>query len=270
MNLRKPELALRKNEIQLERGGKIMKNLSNAVRAASVVLSLAFLLGSFQVGLAGQSPKQLAVKVQNAIGRYYAEPFNVTIRDDGIVHIQGQVNTLYDKLRIFDIVSKVRGVKDIEDALIVNTPTLPNDMIEANVRDQLMLVSSILEPNRIKVRVDNGIVFLSGKVSFQRERIAAETATSWQKGVKGIVDNITVMSPKKARSDQNLTAVLHDVMRDQFPLEKKVAFSVNKGVVTVTGNCSTLWAKRMIAKEFSRVTGIRKVINRLKVVPIIE
>jgi len=88
------------------------------------------------------------------------EEFKVTVSGDGMAKIEGQVNTLYDKYRVYDIVSRARGVKNIENLLVVNTPTVVDDMIESNIIIELRRVSSILEPDRIKVHVDNGIVIL--------------------------------------------------------------------------------------------------------------
>ncbi|NOY76911.1 MAG: BON domain-containing protein [Calditrichaeota bacterium] len=247
-----------------------MKRYSMPLRVLVVMMTVAFLFGAYQVTLAKTTNKQLEARVINAIARYYPQEFRITVTGDGVVKIEGQVNTLYDKYRIYDIVSRVRGVKDIENLLVVNTPTVPDDMIESNVIIELKRVGSILEPDRIKVHVDNGIVFLSGEVSYQREKIAAETVASWQEGVKGIVNNIVVLPPKKAVSDSNLRFIFSEIMKDQFPLEKNAKFTVKNGVVTLTGNCSTLYVKNMIEKEFKRVSGVKKIINNLKVVPLYD
>ena len=247
-----------------------MKRYSVMLKVFVAMAAIAFLFGAYQISIAKTTNKQLETRVTNAIARYYPDEFQISVRDDGMVKIEGQVNTLYDKYRIYEIASKVRGVKDVENLLVVNTPTIPDDMIKANILDEIQRVNSILEPKRIKVHVDNGIVFLGGEVSFQREKIETETVASWQKGVKGIVNNIKVLPPKKAVSDDNLRFIFGEIMKDQFPLEKNVNFTVKNGVVTLTGNCSTLYAKDMIKKEFKKVSGVKKVVNQLKVVPLYD
>lgn len=61
----------------------------------------------------------------------------------------------------------------------------------------------------------------------------AETVASWQKGVKGISNEIEVLPPEKARSDKNLETVLKQIRKYQFPLSENVSISVTDGVVTL-------------------------------------
>ena len=228
------------------------------------LISLLFVkLNSFAV--TQSSNDKLADKVESTIFNHYHKNFDITVNDKHSVDVAGQVNTYYDKLRIFQIVSKIKGVRDITDDVIVNAPILPDDEIRDNIENELRMVSSILEPERINVGVDNGEVILSGKVSFYRERLMAQTVASWEKGVKGITNNIEVLPPSKAVSDANLKTILNDILNNQFSLEKNVSFTVNHGVVDLFGTVDDLYAKNRIQDEFSSIIGIVKVINNLKI-----
>ncbi len=230
----------------------------------------AFLIvpGTTQAKMKPLTNKQLKAKIEDVLARYYEEPFDVTVTNDGEVTIKGTVHTLYDKLRVFEIMTKIRGVRIIHNLLVVDTPRLPDKIVQTNVENEIKIAHSILEPDRIKVHVDNGVVFLSGEVSFYREKLEAQTLASWQKGVLGIVNNIQVLPPKKAVSDDNLRFILREVLKNQFPtVEKEVKFTVNKGVVTVNGRVHTMWERNKITEEFSRIRGVRKVINNLKIAP---
>jgi osmotically-inducible protein OsmY len=219
------------------------------------------------VSFAITSNENLANKVENVINNHYNSNFDVTVDNNHFVTITGQVNTYYDKLKLFQIVSKIKGVRDVTDNVTVNTPILPDKIIQANIVNELNMVSSILEPNRITVSVDNGEVILGGKVSFYREKLMAETVASWEKGVKGISDNIKVLPSAKAVSDANLKLILHDILHDQFPVEKNVSFTINNGVVDLNGTVDILYAKRRIKDELSSIIGVKKVINNLQVEP---
>ncbi len=234
------------------------------------VVLLAFLLlpGISQAKMKALTGKQLKAKIEDVLARYYEEPFQITATDSGEVTIKGTVHTLYDKLRVFEIVSKIRGVRVIHNLLAIDTPTLPDKMIQANIVNELHIARSILEPDRIKVHVANGIVFLDGVVSFYREKLEAETLASWQKGVLGVVNKIKVLPPHKAVSDANLRFILREVLKNQFPIvQDQVKFTVQKGVVTVSGRVHTMWERKKITEEFSRIRGVRKVINHLKIAP---
>ena len=122
-----------------------------------------------------------------------------------------------------------------------------------------------MEPDRISVRVNNGLVFFTGEVSFYREKLMATTIASWQKGVKGIENELTVLTPKAARSDANLDIILHEILENEFPLDKNVDLTVQNGVVKMRGQAYRLWDKRKMEEEFLKVIGVKEVINELTV-----
>lgn len=239
-------------------------------RIAKIIFTLAmiiFLIPGGSQALASSKGTQLAQKVQEAISRYFDNNLNITATGNGIVTIKGSVNSLYDKYRIFDIADRVMGVKDIKDMVGVNTPIIPDKMIKEHLKEEISINRAILEPNRIKVHVDNGEIELDGKVSYYREKLIAESIASWQKGAKGIIDNLTVLPAKEAVSDQNLRIILGDILKDHFSRETKVRFTVKNGIANITGYTHTLWAKKHIETDFRRVKGIKDVINNIKTAP---
>ena len=211
----------------------------------------------------------LEEKVTEAISARYTDNVDISADDDGNVTLEGQVNTLYDKNLIFETVTRVPGVKTISNQLTVDAPVIADNVIRANILQQLEYVSSIYEPDKLKVSVDNGIVFFDGKVNFYREKLMAKTVASWQQGVKGVENRIKVMEPEEAKSDENLKEVLTHVLEDEFPIEDNVKFTVNDGKVTLNGTATTLWAKYNIEEEFLNVIGIRVVDNNLVVEPLL-
>jgi osmotically-inducible protein OsmY len=221
-----------------------------------------------QVLFAATDPKKLAQKVESAIGNYYLETFNVKADVSGKIVISGDVNSLFDRIRIYEIVTSVPGVIFIENKLNVNTEMVPDKIILENIRNELSRSSSILEPDRIKVNVTNGFVFLTGDVSYYREKIMAETVASWQQGVKGIENEINVLPSQKAVSDDNLKIVLQEILKNHFGIDKTVTFIVQNGVVNLNGKTNTMWDKKKVEEEFSHVLGIKKVINNLEVAPV--
>ncbi len=226
---------------------------------AVILLLVPFLL-SAQI-----SSGKLVTKVKDAISKYYTQEFNISADNNGKIKIEGEVNSLYDKLRIHEIVSQVPGVKYIEDNIVVDTETLPANVILQNIEGELKLVSSIEEPDRIKVKVDNGVVFLSGEVSYYREKQMAETVSSWQQGVKGIVNEITVLPQDEAISDNNLKTVIDEIIKNRFALDTGITFTVNNGVVTLNGTSISMWDKTELGKEISKIIGVKNVVNNLEV-----
>lgn len=231
------------------------------------ILFIIFILGTSSSLFASNNSEALAQRVSNAISNHYDEYFDVSANNNGVVRIEGQVNSLYDKYNIFDIVERVRGVKGIDDFITVHTSMLPDDIIKVNIENDLRLAKSILEPNRIKVQVTNGIVILNGTVSYYKEKLEAETIASWQKGATGVVNQIKVLPTKAAVSDKNLSIILKDIIRDRFPLDKKIHFAVNDGVVTLAGYSHNMWVMDHLQKDCLKIKGVKKVINDIKTAP---
>jgi osmotically-inducible protein OsmY len=102
-------------------------------------------------------------------------------------------------------------------------------------------------------------------VSYYREKQMAETVASWQQGVKGIVNEIKVLSPAKAVSDSNLKIVIDEIIKNRFALDTGINFTVNNGVVTLNGTANSMWDKTELAKEISHLLGVKSVVNNLNV-----
>lgn len=193
----------------------------------------------------------------------------VTADTDGTVTIEGVVDALYDKLDIYQIVSAVNGVTRIKDLVLVNAPLVPDAAIAANITRTIKDNSVILEPDRITVNVDQGLVFLEGKVSYQKEKLMATTIASWQDGVKGVENRIEVMPLQEAKSDENIKSVLDEIVINQFPLvSKAITVSVKDGNVTVDGKVQTLWDKSHLKEQFMLVAGVKDVVENLTVQPV--
>jgi len=228
--------------------------------------------------MAVDKPEELADKVRKTLyHRYHGDldqfdpakghiNVEVSVTEDGKVILDGQTSTLYDKYRVFNIASRVPGVTEISNQLVVDTPPIPEAQIKQELRNAMQQNRALIEKDRINISVDDGVVTLSGKVSYFKEKEMVQTMASWQKGVKAIDNNIEVIRPEKAMSDANLKKVLGELLENQFPTDQgDVTFTVENGIVTLKGKVNNLWHKREIAEEFSEVIGVTQVHNFLKV-----
>lgn len=214
------------------------------------------------------NPASLENQAMKIIGKYYLDnDFNVSVNNQDVLTIQGTVNTLYDKLKLQELIAEVPGIKNINSEIDIETAMLPDKEIEENIINELELNKSILDPDRIKVNVKNGVVTLSGDVSYYNERIMAQSIASWQNGIKNMISNIKVLPPAIARSDENLDEIITDLLKDRFPLENNVVVEVNDGIVTVSGGVKNLWSKKHIADEIHQVIGVSSVVNNLIIIP---
>ncbi len=209
---------------------------------------------------------KLVTDVENKIENYYTENFKISADKNGIVSISGEVNTLFDKLKIGELVSEVKGVKEIHNNIQVQNVITADDIIKANIENETKLNDAILEPEKIKIEVNNGVVTLSGTVSYFREKLMMQTIASWQDGVSDLIDRISVMSPSAAKSDANLTEIIIDLLNKNFPLEKNIMFDINNGSVNLYGTVNDLYAKNHIQEDIQRIIGVKNVVNEMKII----
>lgn len=94
-----------------------------------------------------------------------------------------------------------------------------------------------------------------------------EAVASWQRGTKGMVNEIKVLPLKIAESNHNIKLILRDIIKNRFPHENKVEFTVHNGIVKIYGDAGDGWAKDNLQITFDHVKGVKEVINEIKVVP---
>ena len=233
-------------------------------------ISLVVLLMSMQPAHAAGRNDDLKGRVEKAItDRYDPSGIRVIVNDNGLITLKGEVNSLYDKYLIYEISSRVQGVKQITNNIKVDTDMLPSKIIEADIRWSIDNSTEIKEPQKITVDVTNSVVKLSGNVNFFSEKTLAMTLASQADGVTDIENDITVTPIGKAVDDKDLQEYLNSILLNEFPLTnpKDLSITVDKGFVTIEGAAPDLWTKENIENEFAGVAGVIRVINNLMVNP---
>lgn len=246
---------------------KMKLNRSVSISYFFFIITLLFLMVNFST-FAKTNPDKLADKARDVIDRYYfANDFQISVDNKDVLTIEGTANTLYDKLRARELLSRIPGIKKINSEIEVSTSLLPDEEIEANILEELKYNKSILEPDKINVNVKNGVVTLSGEVNDYHEKLMVQSITSWQDGVKEMISNIKVLPPAVAKSDENIYEIVNNVLKDRFPLEKNVVADVQDGIVTISGSVRNLWAKDHITDELRQIAGVIDVSNNLIILP---
>lgn len=85
--------------------------------------------------------------------------------------------------------------------------------------------------NGTTINVNEGVVSLSGQLKDETAKTLAETKAKAEKGVKSVVNNITITAPVIIAVDEILTKAVKDAVKD-YPT---VVAAVNDGVVSLTG-----------------------------------
>lgn len=120
----------------------------------------------------------------------------------------------------------------------------------------------------VLVEVNGGIVTLSGTVRTYSEKTVA-VEDSWKiKGVRRVIDKITV-SPEIRRSDADIATDVFRLIRDDNRLDAtKVAVRVAGGVVELSGAVATLAEKEAAEEDAWFTPGVFDVENHIEVSPL--
>lgn len=121
---------------------------------------------------------------------------------DGVVTLTGIVDTYNKKIGAELATKKIVGVKAIAEEIQVGVSSVfkrTDPEIAEAVVNALKWHTSVPE-DRLKVRVENGIVTLEGNVDWNFQREAARDCIVNLSGVK-LVNNFIVVNPKVSASD---------------------------------------------------------------------
>jgi osmotically-inducible protein OsmY len=144
----------------------------------------------------------------------------------------------------------------------------PDERIKKDVAEHLM-GDGRLDASDVGVRVDDGIVILSGIVSTYSERIAAEEDAVQVIGVRRVDNEIEVDSNQvKGTADHEVQMHIERVLAWAPGLDSaQIDVSVDHGSVQFEGAVASSWDKTRVEKLGTMVRGVTRVTNKLSVVP---
>lgn len=119
----------------------------------------------------------------------------------------------------------------------------------------------------ITVSVKAGIVTLGGVVDSFAKKAAALKAVHQIKGVLDVADDVRVQ-PGQTKSDEEIArAVRAALIWDASVPDEQITSTVSGGWVTLAGNVERIQQRDDAIQSVERLTGIRGVINEIRVLP---
>ena len=186
--------------------------------------------------------------------------------EDGVVTLRGEVSSIPQKWAAERAVKRVYGVKALAEEIEVNLPgsSQRNDTDIAQAAGNALKWNISVSQDRVKAKVQDGWITLTGEVDWWYQRRAAENAVHHLTGVKGVSNLITIKPKVKAFEvkDKIINAFKRNARLDA----QKIQVETSGGRVILRGSVHS-WAERDDAVDAAwAAPGVSAVESHIKVV----
>ena len=185
---------------------------------------------------------------------------------EGQITLTGAVDTYFDLIRASEDAHSVRGVKAVDNQLLVGPigEAIADVGIAEDSRAALD-ADRFVPAGAVTAQVTDGWVTLSGHVHRHYQRRAVERAVERLKGVLGLSNEIVVSDePLPADANENIRKALR---RDAMIDDSLIKVSSSGHTVYLDG-MSGSWAAKNKAEEIaSGAPGVTEVVNRITILP---
>jgi osmotically-inducible protein OsmY len=191
-----------------------------------------------------------------------AHEIGVAVKD-GIVTLSGRVDTYTKKLKAEEATKRVMGVNavvvDIDVTIASFGKKSDVDIAEAAIAALKWNVD--VPKEKIKVTVEDGWITLEGEVDWEYQKSAAKRAVNSLTSVKGVINNIKVVSliaPKDVKN--KIFAAFH---RSATVDAERITILTEGSKVILSGKVRSYVEKRDAENAAWLAPGVNKVENKL-------
>jgi osmotically-inducible protein OsmY len=184
---------------------------------------------------------------------------------NGIVTLSGIVDTYYKKIAAERAAKKVAGVKAVALDLQVGVSLVSKKTdteIAETVLDALRLHTAVIQ-DRIKIKVEDGLVTLEGNVEWVYQRKTAEKAVEHLPGVRDVL-NLLIVSPKISGGEivQKINEAFH---RSATIDADKIMVELSGSKIILKGLVRSIAEKEDAEEAAWSAPGVSAVDNRLEI-----
>ncbi|MCA9709648.1 MAG: BON domain-containing protein [Myxococcales bacterium] len=203
-----------------------------------------------------------SIRARLELARPVMPPLDVEV-DDGVVELEGRIDSVWKKERVCQMIAHVPGVRAVlDDTVEVVPPHRPDADIERDVQGVLeILLGDALRT--ISCSVDDGAVVLVGNMA---SRDDVERLLSFIGNVRGVraIRNLVTVSPTAHRRDRGLTERLSTALQHIYP-DSTLRVACFGPVAVVGGRVPRLSTKHEVEGLLARQDGIERVVNKIEI-----
>jgi len=187
------------------------------------------------------------------------------IVEDGVVTLTGFVNDFPKKVAAEKAAKNVAGVTAVAEDIEVKygDEYKKTDKEIAKAAVNAIEWNASVPKEKVMVQIDNGYIFLTGKLRWEYQKNAAKRTVQNLLGVKGVINNIEIehsAEPKEVK-DQIKKAYERSADLDA----NKINITVDGHTVKLTGTVTSIKEKEDAARAAFLAPGVWEVKNELKV-----
>ncbi len=181
---------------------------------------------------------------------------------DGDVTLSGSVPTYSDKIRATDTAWSVRGVKRVDNELLVGLLAAKADDRDLERACETALAHERAVPKgTVAVAVSGGYAVLHGRVPHSFQRHAAEAALVGVEGIRGIDNRVSVVGA--APSDDLAARIRQAFLRSSTIDDTKITITLDDRSVVLDGTVRSYSAMQEAVRTAQAAPGVAGVVNRL-------
>lgn len=184
---------------------------------------------------------------------------------DGVVTLTGYVPSYWQKTSTEAMVARVKGVRGIAEEIEVRFLGAPATSDEEIARRALNSISwnASLPKDAIQVKVDRGLVTLSGSVNWHYQKELAADSIRGLTGITCVINRIDVVPTV---SPSNVKRLIEEAFKRDAALDARaIRVNVHDGKVMLEGKVKA-WSEREAAERAAWMSpGVREVDDRISV-----
>lgn len=187
--------------------------------------------------------------------------------EHGVIRLTGHVSSYFQKLAAERATWRVKGVKAIAQDIDVRLPhekKINDDEIAKRALD-ILSWNTAVPRNAVKVRVCGGWVTLTGMVTWNYQRKAAETEVRRLTGVLGVLNDISLL-PNPQEGDVRQRIV--DALKRHAEVESsRIRIDVREdGHVRIEGEVDDWEEREAVQRAVWSAPGVRAVEDHVRIV----